>query len=290
MSKSKEFHTTYVFELSEEAKRLERQAQFLAPLTKRLFEDAGITAGMKVLEVGCGAGDTALQLAEMVGPRGTIVGVDRNPAILETAGKRVRAAGLTNVSFRSGDIFTVVLDDDFDAVVGRFVLVHIQDKVALLCRLSKHVRPDGIVAFQEPDHSTSVATRPQAPLFEQAWNWRLEATRRAGLEAQMGLKLYGMFLNAGLPAPEVRLEQMIGGGPSWGGYDHLADLIRGLLPLINQFGIATPEEVKIDTLAQRLRDEVVSQHGVVMGVSLVSAWTRIIKESKGNYTALPPLT
>jgi len=161
-------------------------------------------------------------------------------------------------------------------VVGRLVLVHIQDKVALLCRLSKQVHPGGIVAFQEPDHSIPVATLPRARLFEQTWNWRLEATRRAGLEAQMGLKLYGMFLDAGLPAPEVRLEQMVGGGPNWGGYDHLADLIRGLLPLLDQFGIVTPEEVKIGTLAQRLRDEVVSQHGVVMGVSLVSAWTRIV--------------
>lgn len=137
MSENKESHTPYVFELSEEAERLERQAQFLVPLTRRLFEDAGITAGMKVLEVGCGAGDVALLLAKMIGPRGTIVGVDRNPAILETARERVQAAGLTNVSFISGNIFTVALDDDFDAVVGRLILVHIQDKVALLRRLSK---------------------------------------------------------------------------------------------------------------------------------------------------------
>lgn len=276
MSENKEFPTPYVFELSEEAKRLERQAQFLAPLTRRLFEDAGITAGMKVLEVGCGAGDVVLLLAEIVGPRGTIVGVDTNPALLETAGERVQTAGLTNVSFVSGDIFTVGLDDDFDAVVGRLVLVHIQDKVALLRRLGKHVSPGGIVAFQEPDHSIPVATVPRALLFEQTWNWRLEATRRAGLEAQMGLKLYGLFLDAGLPAPEMRLEQMVGGGPNWGGYDHLAGLIRGLLPLLDQFGIVTREEVKIDTLAQRLREEVVSQRGVVMGVSFVSAWTRIV--------------
>jgi len=59
MSENKALHTPYVFELSEEAKRLERQAQFLAPLTRRLLEDTGITAGMKVLDVGCGAGDVA---------------------------------------------------------------------------------------------------------------------------------------------------------------------------------------------------------------------------------------
>lgn len=109
--------------------------------------------------------------------------------------------------------------------------------------------------------------------------------RRVGLEEQMGSKLYGMFLDAGLPAPQVRLEQMVGGGPNWGGYDHLACLIRGLLPLIDGFGIATPEQVKIDTLAQWLRDEVVSQRGAVMGVSLVSAWTRM--ESSSAQTGSP---
>jgi SAM-dependent methyltransferase len=276
MSENKASNPTYVFELSEEAKRLSKQGQFLAPLTRRLFEDAGITAGMKVLEVGCGAGDVALLLAEMVGPRGNIVGVDRNPAIVETAWKRVRAAGLPNVSLVSGDILTIALDDDFDAVVGRLILVHTQDKVALLRRVSTHVRPGGLVVFQEPDHTHPVATEPRARLFEQTWNWWLEATRRAGLERQMGLKLYGMFLDAGLPAPEMRLERVIGGGPNWGGYDHLASLVRGLLPLIVQCGIATAEEVAIDTLAQRLRDEVVRGRGVVMGLSLVSAWTHRI--------------
>ena len=55
MREHNESRSTYVFELSEEARRLEQQSRFLAPLTRRLLEDAGITAGMKVLDVGCGA-------------------------------------------------------------------------------------------------------------------------------------------------------------------------------------------------------------------------------------------
>jgi ubiquinone/menaquinone biosynthesis C-methylase UbiE len=276
MNENNESASTYVFELSEEAMRLEKQGQFLAPLTRRLFEDAGINAGMKVLDVGCGAGDVALLLAEMVGPGGTIVGVDSNPVILQTAWKRVRAAGLPQVSFVGGDILTTPLDDDFDAVVGRLILVHAQDKVAFLRRVSTHIRPGGLVVFQEPDHTNPIATMPRAPLFEQAWNWWLEATRRAGLERQMGLKLFSVFLDAGLPAPQMHLERLMGGGPNWGGYDHLASLVRGLLTFIIQNGIATAEEVVIDTLAERLREEVVSQGGVVIGLSLVSAWTHRI--------------
>jgi hypothetical protein len=71
----------------------------------------------------------------------------------------------------------------------------------------------------------------------------------------------------------------MGGVPNWGGYDHLASLVRGLLPLIVEGGIATAEEVAIDTLALRLREEVVRERGVVMGLSLVSAWTRRISSN-----------
>jgi SAM-dependent methyltransferase len=265
---------TYVFALSQEAQRLEQQGHFLAPFTRRVLEDAGISSGMKVLDIGCGAGDVALLLAELVGPKGTIVGVDRNPAILEIAWQRVQAAGVPNVSFVHGDILASAVDDDFDAAVGRLVLVHTSDPVALLRQVRTHVRPGGVVVFQEPDHTHSIATEPRASLFEQAWGWWVEATRQAGLERQMGLKLFGMFVEAGLPAPEMRLERAMGGGPAWGGYDHLASLVRGLLPRIVQGEIATADEVAIETLAQRLRDEVVSQRGVVMGLSLVSAWTR----------------
>jgi SAM-dependent methyltransferase len=227
---------------------------------------------MKVLEIGCGAGDVTLLLAELVGPQGSIVGADRNPALLEVARHRVGAAGMPNVSFVNGDIVTLAFDDGFDAVVGRLILVHVPDPVALVRKVSTHVRPGGLVVFQEPDHTSPVATEPRAPLFEQASTWWVEATRRAGLERQMGLKLFGVFVEAGLPAPQMRCERVMGGGPTWGGYDHLASLVRGLLPLIVQGGIATAEEVGIETLAQRLRDEVVSQRGVVMGLSVVSAW------------------
>src|SRR5262249_26107595 len=63
----------------EETRRLQVQAQVLNPSTRRLFEQARIRAGMKVLDLGSGAGDVALLLADMIGPSGTVVGVEINP-------------------------------------------------------------------------------------------------------------------------------------------------------------------------------------------------------------------
>ncbi len=72
--------TGYLFGHSDnETERLRKQARLFNPSTRRMLEEAGITRGMKVLDVGSGAGDVALLLADLVGPLGKVVGVDRNP-------------------------------------------------------------------------------------------------------------------------------------------------------------------------------------------------------------------
>src|SRR3954454_16725678 len=107
--------------------RLQRQAVLGEPATRRLFEAAGIGPGMKVLDLGSGAGDVAMLAARMVGPTGSVVGVDINPVVLEAAQRRVQAAGHANITFVAGNIGDVPLDEDFDAVVGRLILMHVRD-------------------------------------------------------------------------------------------------------------------------------------------------------------------
>src|SRR5690554_6309973 len=86
-----------------ETRRLILQHQIYGPSTRRLFEAAGIGAGLRVLDVGSGAGDVALLLADLVGPRGQVTGIDLNATILETARARAQAAGRQNVTFQAGD-------------------------------------------------------------------------------------------------------------------------------------------------------------------------------------------
>jgi ubiquinone/menaquinone biosynthesis C-methylase UbiE len=138
---------------SEETKRLQQQASLFEPSTRKLFETAGIKTGMKVLDVGSGAGDVAMLAAQLVGPTGRVVGVDKNPAILKIA--RQRAAGLRNVTFLEGDIRDIALESDFDAAVGRFALVYITDQAAALQTIAQHLGPAGILAFQDLDLSLS---------------------------------------------------------------------------------------------------------------------------------------
>jgi ubiquinone/menaquinone biosynthesis C-methylase UbiE len=90
---------------------------------------------MKVLDVGSGAGDMALLLADLVGPLGSVVGVEINPTILDTARARVSSVGWTNVTFLAGDVRGIDLDDGLDAVVGRWILMYLPDPVNVIHQL-----------------------------------------------------------------------------------------------------------------------------------------------------------
>ncbi len=268
---------TYLMGRSEaETRRLMAAARILNPFTRRMLRDAGLAEGMSVLDVGTGPGDVALLAADLVGSSGTVYGIDQNPEVLETARFRAEAVGLTNVGFGQGDLRDTAFEGDFEAVVGRLVLMYVADPADTLRSLARCLKPGGIVAFQDFNLAhESVRTSPTTPLWEQTWGWFVAAARNAGIPAEMGFGLRHAFLDAGLPAPEMRLESAVLGGHDSFAYEWMAETLRSVLPLVVRFGIATEEEVDIDTLAARLRAETVEVSGVVKGPDMVSAWARV---------------
>ena len=256
-----------------ETRRLIAQHQLYGPFTRQFLVSAGITAGMRVLDVGSGAGDVALLVAELVGPQGRVVGVDTNAEILDTAAARVQAAGWSTVVFRGGDVLRLDLEG-FDAVVGRWVLQYTPDPAGLLRRARDWLRPGGVVAFQEIDLSSPPRAYPAGPLHEQVVRWTTPPPGRPGPDPEMGLKLFKAFLDAGLPAPQLRRDVPVGGGPAWPGYAYVAATVRSLLPFLERAGAVSAEEVGVDTLEDRLRAEVVGQDGVQLLPAIVGAWAR----------------
>lgn len=259
-----------------ETRRLIVQHQLYGPFTRQFLTAAGVTAGMKVLDVGSGAGDVALLVAELVGPQGQVVGVDSNAAILDTGRARVEAAGWTTVRFLAGDALALELDGDFDAVVGRWVLQYTPDPAALLRRARDRLRPGGIVAFQEIDLSTPPRAYPSGPLHDQVTRWTTPPPAAPGPDPVMGLKLFATYLAAGLPAPQLRRDAPMGGGPGWPGYAYVAATVRSLLPFLERAGLVHADEVDLDTLQDRLRAEVVDQDGVQLLPAIVGAWARAL--------------
>ena len=134
-----------------ELERLRRQAQLIDPITRLFLIDAGIGNGMRVLDVGSGAGDVALLAANLVGPTGHVVGVDRSATAVARARSRAEEQSLVNVTFRESELSAIASDERFDAAVGRYVLCFQIDPVSLVRSIANLVRPGGIILFHEPD-------------------------------------------------------------------------------------------------------------------------------------------
>ncbi len=259
----------------DETRRLIQQAQFLNPLTRRLLYDAGITRSMRVLDVGTGAGDVAQLAAEIVGPSGVVVGMDRDPAVLAVARERAHAAGLTNVKFTESDLHALAPSGDFDAVVGRLVLLHTPDPTTLLRQLSHQLRPGGVAVFQELQQSlTSLQTSPPLPLWGQVWTWIVATMQGAGVHLDMGYGLHRVFPAAGFPVPQLEVAAPLIRGEDPAPYEWTANTLAHVLPMTVKLGIATAEEVGIETLAWRLREETVAADAVVRFTDVVGAWAR----------------
>ena len=255
-----------------EYERLTRQAAFLKGTTERLFRAAGLGPGMRILDVGSGAGDVAFLAAELVGPEGKVVGVDVDGAALAVARGRAQSLGLHNVTFIQGDARAADLDGDFDAAVGRLVLMYWADPAEALHRIAARVRPGGVVVFQELEMDPAIRSRslPDETLWNETGQLIIETFARAGMHMRMGRQLYGAFLAAGLPTPEMRDETVVGGGPDFEGYAWLAGVARSLAPLMAKFEIADVDQLGPETLTDRIRDDAVATSAVVWTPSFVA--------------------
>jgi ubiquinone/menaquinone biosynthesis C-methylase UbiE len=260
-----------------ERQRLKRQALLYESATLHVFRRAGIAPGMRVLDIGCGVGDVSFVARQLVGEAGAVMGIDRGPEAIGEARERAHAAGLTNVHFEVNDCNSFPHEEKFDALVGRLVLMYQREPENTLRSLSGLLRSGGRVAFLEYDMGLAPVSYPPNELFEQTCNVVRSTFAKTGGRLRMGAELYSTFIAAGLPAPELHVEIPAGAGTEWVAYEMVAEVTRTLLPAMEKLGLATAQEMKIDTLADRLRNECVRQGSVTFAPAIVGAWTAIAR-------------
>jgi len=252
--------------------RLIRQAAGLAPVTERLFREAGIAPGHRVLDLGSGVGDVAMLAARLVGATGEVVGVERDARSITWARKRAGEAGLHNVTFLQVDATEVESTRPFDAVVGRFILQFLPDPPGVVRSLANLLRPGGVVAFNEPCWSPFLSLSADMPLWSAAGAIIYETFLKSGVSADMGAKLHHVFREAGLPVPTMRLEMLLGNEAEYTRW--VPDLLFSLVPMIQKHGISIETLGDLSTLAERTRAEIVAADAVVPWIALVGAWSR----------------
>lgn len=248
-------------------------ARAFEPLTRSLFSEAGLQAGMRVLDAFSGVGDVAFLAREIVGSNGHVTGFDPSAGTVAYANERAAFRGMNNVEFIEAEADNLPASLRFDAIVGRAVLIYRRDPVQDLRALAQHLRAGGLVVFQEFDLLAS-KTVPRAPLIEQVREWILETFASAGLELEMGPKLYETFKAAGLSAPQMRIDGFTGGAESVCPA-LVANVARLLLPQITSLGVARMDEVQIDTLEDRMRADLYRTGGVMSVPPLIGAWGKL---------------
>ena len=262
---------------TQELARLAKQAEFYRELTRNLLICAGIAPGMRVLDFGTGAGDVALLLSELVGESGEVIAVDRAPEALERAQYRLSELGIKNVRIVAGDdnsLPGMFANQPVDAAVGRLVLLHQADPLAVFSKILECVRPGGIVVFQEIDGESQVWTKPALPLMSQVYGWISRTLLEAGTPGDIGATLVRAFDQADIQGRHIAREGMLESGPQAMGYDYYADVIQTLLPLMEKIKVATAAEVQLDTLAARLREEAVSRQAIFIPIFFIGAYGR----------------
>jgi SAM-dependent methyltransferase len=263
---------------AEEERRLIAQSRVLDPITEELLRQAGLGPGMHVLDLGSGAGDSAILAARLVGPTGSVLGIECSSDQASLARRRVADMGLDNVAFREGDVAALseviaAHPTPIDAVIGRLILMWVPQRNAMLRTCAEALPPGTLVWFLEPDMTYDYAM-PSSPLWDRVRAWLVQTLDGLGAENRMGPKLHRAFREAGLPAPVLETRTIMAEAqtaPAW----VIVNAIRALLPTMEQLGVAAPSEVDLETLEDRLRAELTANDGAMIVPPLTAAWARL---------------
>jgi SAM-dependent methyltransferase len=223
-----------------EYRRLALQGDLMKPMTRRCFAEAGIMPGMRVLDLGAGAGDVCLLLAEMVGPLGHVTGIDLDQGALEFAGGRT--AAFDNITLVEGDFHEYVP-----------VQLLMPSLAAMRCCIRSPLLPPWVrrlgtcvpAAGSLPE---LVRSRCRRNRTQRVARLIIETLRRSGAHIDMGPRLYRTFTEAGLPSPSLKMEMVMDGSPDSPLYQVIADSFVSMMPRAIAYGLAAEGEFDTDAI------------------------------------------
>ena len=243
-------------------------------ITYNLLVDAGIKKGMHILDIGCGPGDVSFLLADMVDVEGSVLGLDFDDNALEVARKRANESKLKNVDFIKSDLNTLSIDKEFDAIVGRRVLMYLPDPKRVISKLSTMLKMGGLMIFQESDSTLSSKSIIPMPLHKQVDKWIWDTVEHEGGNIHIGFDLWSLFTQKGLTVENLRAEAIVQTPDK---PLPRALIVKLMLPRIIKAGVATEDEIDINTLEDRLTEERMNSNATYISEIVFHGWARKIE-------------
>jgi ubiquinone/menaquinone biosynthesis C-methylase UbiE len=252
------------------ADRLMLLNDIFGPGTEEVLQVAGLAQGIRVAEIGCGAGHTALWIARFVGSSGSVNAVDLSPEQLLMAEQNARAAGLTNISFHEAGAYQPGLPrDSFDLVFSRFLMCHLTEPVKALGEMRRMLKPGGILVCEDHDDG-GIFTEPPTNTYKRLVEISEAVNRAHGLNTYIGLKLPRMVSEAGFRKTEVRVKQLAClRGPAKRFWEIT---LREARPAILAAKATTPEE--LESLCAEIRAIAGDESVLVMLARVTQVWAR----------------
>ena len=188
-----------------EVARLGLQHRVWRSVVTECWLRVGLTHGCRVLDAGAGPGYATADLAEIVGPTGTVLGIERSARFLEVARARCRDRGLKNVEFREGDLMELSLGAlNFDAAWCRWVASFVSSPKKLIENIAEALRPGGIAIFHEYSDYETFRFMPMKPAMESFMVQVMESWRASGGEPNVARDLPELLTGTGFRVVDIR--------------------------------------------------------------------------------------
>ncbi|MCB0712924.1 MAG: methyltransferase domain-containing protein [Ignavibacteriae bacterium] len=250
------------------ADRLRILGEATWPSTERLLNKLHISSGMHSLDFGCGGGDVSVKLAQLVGPSGSVTGIDMDSTVLE------RARGLAlenNVSVEFLEKHCEEFDEQnrYDVAYARFILSHLTDPHDALRRMKESVKPGGWVVAEDIDIASHLYY-PDNEAVARYVNIYEESARYRGADPNIGPKLVSIFVEGGIRDPEVNVVMpTFRAGP---GKSIARITLRNIADTAIEAGITTREEV--DDLLEELSRFEADPTSIISTAQIIQVWGR----------------
>ena len=199
---------------ADEVERLGLQHRVWRARVLDAWARAGITGGQTILDVGSGPGYAALDLAEIAGPHGRVIAVERSRRFLDVLSARAGQRGLANVETVECDVVEQPFGDEIaDAAWCRWLLCFVPDPQRALANIVRALKPGGVGVFHEYANYGSWTTMPPDPDMDRFRSLVMKSWRDAGGEPDIGLRLPAMLAAEDMELVEMRpLIDIVGPG------------------------------------------------------------------------------